>query len=268
MLVLGIAVAIVLVLPLLTGGSYSRLVMIDWRWSAALFVGLGLQLALEFLPIPESRWDDLGFGLLLVSYALIIAFCARNVLLRGMAIVLIGVACNTLVIGLNHGMPVDLPPDLAKTDMFEPTVKHHPQDADDRLTFLGDMIVLRSPFDAALSFGDLIIAVGLCDVTYHASRRRKPRRISDVHPAARGRGARQQRRDAPRPRPHRPTATRRSTSPPSPPRAFPRRPLSRRCCSCRPASVRARSRRARRRRTAARFAASPTRRPAAHRSRP
>ena len=183
MLVLGIAVAIALVLPLLTGGSYSRLVMTDWRWSAALFGGLGIQLALEFLPIPESRWDDLGFGLLLTSYALIIAFCARNVLLRGMAIVLIGVACNTLVIGLDHGMPVDLPPDLAKQDMFEPTVKHHPQDADDRLTFLGDMIVLRSPFDAALSFGDLIIAVGLCDVTYHASRRRRPRRFSDAHPA-------------------------------------------------------------------------------------
>jgi hypothetical protein len=183
MLVLGIAVAIALVLPLLTGGSYSRLVMTDWRWSGALFVGLGIQLALEFLPIPESRWDDLGFGLLLTSYALIIAFCARNVLLRGMAIVLIGVACNTLVIGLNHGMPVDLPPDLAKKDMFEPTVKHHPQDAEDRLTFLGDMIILRSPFDAALSFGDLIIAVGLCDVTYHASRRRKPRRDSDVHAA-------------------------------------------------------------------------------------
>ncbi len=183
MLVLGIAVAIALVLPLLTGGSYSRLVMTDWRWSAALFAGLGIQLALEFLPIPQSRWDDLGFGLLLGSYALIIAFCARNVLLRGMAIVLIGVACNTLVIGLNHGMPVDLPPDLATKDMFEPTVKHHPQDADDRLTFLGDMIVLRSPFDAALSFGDLIIAVGLCDVTYHASRRRKPRRVSDAHPA-------------------------------------------------------------------------------------
>jgi hypothetical protein len=183
MLVLGIAVAIALVLPLLTGGSYSRLVMTDWRWSALLFGGLGIQLALEFLPIPESRWDDLGFGLLLASYALIVAFCARNVLLRGMVIVLIGVSCNTLVIGLNHGMPVDLPPDLAKNDMFEATVKHHPQDAEDRFTFLGDMIVLRSPFDAAVSFGDLIIAVGLCDVTYHASRRRKPRRFSGTHPA-------------------------------------------------------------------------------------
>jgi hypothetical protein len=40
------------------------------------------------------------------------------------------------------------------------------------------MIILRSPFYSAISFGDLIIAVGLCDVTYHASRKRKSRRRS------------------------------------------------------------------------------------------
>jgi hypothetical protein len=175
MLVLGIAVALALLLPLLTGGSYSRLVMTDWRWSPLLFGGLALQLALEFLPIPETRWDDLGYGLLVASYALILAFCARNLLLRGMAIVLIGVACNALVIVVNQGMPVDVPPDLQDESFVEPTIKHHPQDEDDRLMFLADIIILRSPFAAAISFGDLILAIGLCDVTYHASRKRKPR---------------------------------------------------------------------------------------------
>ena len=183
MLVLGIAVAIALVLPLLTGGSYSRLVMIDWRWSAHCSPGSASSSRSSSCRSRSRAGTTSASDCCSRPYVLIIAFCARNVLLRGMAIVLIGVACNTLVIALNHGMPVDLPPDLAKTDMFEPTVKHHPQDADDRLTFLGDMIVLRSPFDAALSFGDLIIAVGLCDVTYHASRRRKPRRFSETHPA-------------------------------------------------------------------------------------
>jgi hypothetical protein len=175
MLVLGIAVAVALLLPLFTGGSYTRLVMTDWRWSVLLFGGLGLQLALELLPIPESRWDDLGFGLLVVSYVLIIAFCARNVLLRGMTIVLIGVACNTVAIVVNNGMPVDVPPDLQNESWIDPTIKHHPQDDDDQLMFLADIIILRDPLGAAISFGDLIIAVGLCDVTYHASRKRKPR---------------------------------------------------------------------------------------------
>jgi hypothetical protein len=178
MLVLAVAVAVALVIPLLTGGSYTRLVMTSWRWGPALFVGLGLQVALEWVKMPAARRDDVGFALLLLSYALIIAFCARNLLLRGMAIVLIGVCCNTLVIALNTGMPVRLPPDYARESLLETTVKHHRQDSTDRLTVLGDIIILRSPFDAAISFGDLIIAVGLCDVTYHASRKRKSRRTS------------------------------------------------------------------------------------------
>jgi Family of unknown function (DUF5317) len=181
MLVLGIAVGVALVLPLLTGGSYTRLVMTDWRWSALLFVGLGLQLALEFLPIPESRWNDIGFGLLVASYVLILGFCARNLLLRGMAIVLIGVACNAVVITVNRGMPVEVPPDWLSKSWVEPTIKHHPKDDDDQLLFLGDIIVLRAPFDSAISFGDLIIAVGLCDVTFHASRKRKGRKVAETN---------------------------------------------------------------------------------------
>ena len=77
MLVLAVAIAVALVIPLLTGGSYTRLVMTNWRWSPALFAGLGLQILLEFIDLPAARRDDVGFGLLLLSYALIIAFCAR-----------------------------------------------------------------------------------------------------------------------------------------------------------------------------------------------
>ncbi len=51
--------------------------------------------------------------------------------------------------------------------------------------FLADIIVLNGPFDAVISFGDLILAVGLCDVTFWASR--KPKRTphtDDPEPAA------------------------------------------------------------------------------------
>src|SRR5262245_55505859 len=126
MLVLGIAVLIALVIPLVTGGSYSRLVMTGWRWSPLLFVGLALQIMLEYLPIPESRYDDLGFGLLVLSYVCILTFCSANVLLRGMVIVLIGVACNALVITVNQGMPVRVPESWTKNGWIEPTIKHQP----------------------------------------------------------------------------------------------------------------------------------------------
>jgi hypothetical protein len=173
MLVLALAVAIALLLPLLTGGSYTRLVMTGWRWGGLLFAGLVIQLALEYIDIPESRWHDVGFGLLVASYVLILGFCAGNVLLRGMTIVLIGVACNFLVIVVNQGMAVRIPDDWKNEAWVTETIKHHPERDDDQLMVLSDIIVLRSPFDAVLSFGDLILAVGLCDVTYWASRKTK-----------------------------------------------------------------------------------------------
>ena len=67
-------------------------------------------------------------------------------------------------------------------------MKHHPQQPDDKLRFLSDIIVLKGPFDSVLSFGDLILAVGLCDVAYNASR--KPKRRGTPSRAERGRTAR------------------------------------------------------------------------------
>ncbi len=50
-------------------------------------------------------------------------------------------------------------------------MKHRPEKPDDVLVVLGDYIVLGSPVDASISFGDLVIAVGLIDLTFRASRR-------------------------------------------------------------------------------------------------
>jgi len=62
----------------------------------------------------------------------------------------------------------------------QPTVKHHPQQPDDKLRFLSDIIVLEHPYDTVLSFGDLILAVGLCDLAFNASRRPKSRRTITI----------------------------------------------------------------------------------------
>ena len=175
MLVLAIAVAVALAIPFLTRGSYTRLLAVKWHWAGLLFGGLAIQIYLEFATIPRAHWHDIGFGLLVASYVLILGFAFRNFVLPGMGVVIIGIMCNFLVITLNQGMPVKIPVEWRNETWAQATVKHHPQQPDDKLRFLSDIIVLKEPYDTVLSFGDLILAVGLCDVAYHASRRPKRR---------------------------------------------------------------------------------------------
>jgi len=174
-LVYAIVVVVAPLIPLVTGGSYIRLLDVRWRLRSALFVGLTIQILLEYVTIPRAHWHDLGFGLLVASYVLILAFAARNLVLRGMGIVFIGIACNALVITLNQGMPVQFPAEWVGKPWAQATVKHHPQQPDDKLRFLSDIIILERPIESVMSFGDLILVVGLFDVAYHASRKRKRR---------------------------------------------------------------------------------------------
>ena len=174
MLVYGIAVAAALLIPLLTRGSYKRLIETKIRWGLVLVAGLAIQIGLEFFTLPHRYWNTIGYGLLVASYVLILAFVGRNLVLRGMSIALIGIACNALVITVNHGMPVKLLPEWRTQSWAQPSVKHHPRDHDDKLVFLSDIIILRHPLDNVMSFGDLILCVGLCDTAYNASR--DPRR--------------------------------------------------------------------------------------------
>jgi hypothetical protein len=177
-----LALGVALLVPLVTNGSYRRLLEKPWRWGGFLVAGLAIQLALDILPFPKARWHDLGYLLLVLSYVFLLCFCGRNVLMRGMSVVLVGVALNALAITVNVGMPVKVPPDWQREHRIADSIKHHPRDDGDHLVAITDIIVLRSPFDTVLSFGDLILAVGLCDVTYQASRRTR-RRSSRSRPA-------------------------------------------------------------------------------------
>lgn len=173
MLVYVVPVGAALLIPLLTLGSYKRLIETKLHWVWLLGAGLLIQLGLEWFTLPHRYWHNVGWGLLIASYVLILAFAARNLVLRGMSIVVIGIACNALVITLNHGMPMKVPLEWRTKSWTEPTLKHHPRDHDDKLVFLSDIIILRHPFDNVMSFGDLILSVGLCDVAFNASRNPK-----------------------------------------------------------------------------------------------
>jgi hypothetical protein len=186
---LGLVVLAAALVPLLTRGSYRRLAEAPWRWGGLLALGLGLQILLDTHLIHRSSYHSVGFGILVASYVLLVGFCAGNLLVRGMAVVLIGVALNGFIVTIDQGMPVRIPPDWQQ-DHVAATVKHHPRVAGDHLLSLTDIIVLRK-LDAIVSFGDLIIAFGLVDVSFWASRRarRSPRvagRSDDHEPPSTG----------------------------------------------------------------------------------
>ena len=71
------------------------------KWQSLAIVGLGLQV----IPVPGRA---LSLGLLYVSFALLLAFALANVRagVAGSWLILIGIALNFTVIGLNQGMPV------------------------------------------------------------------------------------------------------------------------------------------------------------------
>ncbi len=173
--VVAVAIAVGISIAVLTGGTLARILDTRIRWPVLLFAAFGAQLVLG-LWSPGDGWPDaLGFGIFVGTFAALVVFCALNLHLTGMSIVLIGAALNLLVVALNGGMPVrladDAPPN--RVDALETSATHLPEDDADALSALGDIIVLPDPVDRSISFGDLILGVGLVDVLVHASRHRK-----------------------------------------------------------------------------------------------
>jgi hypothetical protein len=179
LLVLTLVAAILVVLC--TFGSFAQLSRLRVTGVWLLFAGLGVQIALEFIDLPRAQFDTTGYGLLMLSYAFILAFCLSNLITRGFGIIAIGVAMNTLVIGLNQGMPSIA---IGNDDQgnrvrepFERTVKHRPERDSDLLQILDDRIAFPDPLDTVVSFGDLVVSVGICELAYYASRRRRRRGV-------------------------------------------------------------------------------------------
>jgi hypothetical protein len=178
----GTIVAALLVVAV-TKGSFRRLAHIELRWLWLLLSALAIQILLGLVTFPEARIDDLGFGLLVVSYVMVLAFCVVNHRTSGFVVVTIGVALNALVIVLNHGMPardfVEARHGRAVRVPVERTVKHRPEADDDLLPFLSDVIALPGGSDDRFSVGDVVIALGIIVVCFEASRRP---RGDGVHP--------------------------------------------------------------------------------------
>ena len=174
-----LTIAIAAVIVIVTWGDFRQLARLRIAAVWLLFAGLAIQVALELVDFEKSQIETIGYGLLMVSYAFILAFCFANLHIRGFGVITVGIALNALVIGLNQGMPtVNIGNDAHGNRVekrVEQTVKHRPEADDDLLGFLGDKIVFPKPFDTVVSFGDLIMAVGICELAYYGTRRRRVR---------------------------------------------------------------------------------------------
>ena len=64
---------------LATRGDLTRIADLRFRRLWMLFAGLAIQVALEVVDLSAGRQDDLGIGLLLLSYALLLGFALTKI---------------------------------------------------------------------------------------------------------------------------------------------------------------------------------------------
>ena len=176
------AMAVGFLVSLALGGRFRHLAGKTFRLWLLLPMGLLLQVLVEHEGSPAP------YVLLLLSYVCLIAFGVANWRLTGMWLIVLGFGLNFLCIAVNHGMPVSHTA-IGSLGIEDPPtgVKHHLERSSDRLEFLGDIIPVPSPVDEALSFGDMIMTVGVADLLFNLMqpprRERRRRRASRPVPA-------------------------------------------------------------------------------------
>jgi hypothetical protein len=167
MIVVLTVVLIGLVAGSVAGGSVRNFERIEVHWWGVAVAGLALQVA------PLERWfgDDVAVAALVASYVTLIAFVWVNRRLPAAPLLLLGLALNALVIGLNQGMPVSeaaIRATGSPIDVLPSMVddgKHHLMSSSDVLTPLADVIGLPPPIATVLSVGDVFLYLGIVAFT-------------------------------------------------------------------------------------------------------
>ena len=173
-----VAVVVGLVVGLALGGRPRHLGERPFRAWPLLAAGLVVQ------AISTQVGGGAGFALLLASYVLLVAFAAANAHIVGMVLIGLGLGLNALTIAVNHGMPVRtsaiVAAHIAKPGEdvgLDGRGKRHLERRSDRLMPISDIIPVRE-LRQVLSFGDLVLSVGVADVMVHLL---KPPRRGGAH---------------------------------------------------------------------------------------
>lgn len=178
-----VAVAAGLFIGLVSRGRFSNISRRALRGWVLLAAGIATQAAAGRVGDPE--WTT---PLVLVSYALLLAFAARNLHLAGVGVVMVGMVANAAVIGLNDGMPIRPSAVVAaglatpeQAERMRADVKRRPERPGDRFVVLADIVPVP-PLREVVSFGDLAIGVGVADVIVHLMRPRSRFRSKSTPP--------------------------------------------------------------------------------------
>jgi hypothetical protein len=169
-----IAVGVGFALALVLGGRFPNLRGRTLRlW---FLLPLGLAMELTAVGSAGHTWP---FVLALSGFACLFGFALANLAVTGFWLIALGLFLNAFVIGLNHGMPIGTKA-LAHTGNNASVypVLHHVQRSSDRLLILGDVVPI-SPIGEVVTFGDLILGVGIADVIVHLMRPARRKRDED-----------------------------------------------------------------------------------------
>ena len=166
------ALPIGLLLGLVLGGRLSGLATLRLRYAMLAVAGFLTQVILFSAPVAD-RIGNLGPPIYVASTALVFAAVLANVRIRGMALVVVGAACNLAAILANGGyMPAS--PDAAAAVGRETATSYSNVAviASPALEPLTDVIVLPEwlPFSNIISIGDLLIGAGIAVVIAAAMR--------------------------------------------------------------------------------------------------
>jgi hypothetical protein len=152
-------------------GRLGGLAGLKITWAPLALVGLLLQ----YLSPSSGEWP---YALLMLSFAMLAVFAAKNLGTPGFALILAGMSMNVLVIGLNHGMPVTQRALVASGQqatlnelIHDGGAKHHLSVPEDRLLFLGDVTAIPPPIGQIVSAGDVVAYAGVGYVVVAAMRR-------------------------------------------------------------------------------------------------
>lgn len=170
MKLMAICMAAIVAVGYLRGGRLQNVSNLQLRWPGLALAGL----ALQFVTGPG---DTVPLACLYLSFVLLIVFTVVNLRVFGFPLILAGILCNLLVIGVNGGMPVSAHA-LEASDQGQflgdlennPYPKHHLATDDDLLRFLGDVIPLPTPIAQAISLGDILTYGGVGMVIVGAMR--------------------------------------------------------------------------------------------------